>query len=482
MRVKSLSFVLAVVFSVVCIVSSGAQAAESPRYVFFFIGDGMGTVQRMAAEEYLKSQGKEGLLMNTFPAHGVTTTYQNDRFITDSAAAGTALATGVKTNGGYISVDPEFNPVETVAEKAKKKGMKVGIVTSVTINHATPAVFYAHQKSRNMYYEIGLDLANSGFEYFGGGGLVDPDGKRSKEPKGNVFELAKQNGYTIVTDKEAFMALTPEDGKIWAYGVEGDALPYAIDTKATNITLTEFTQKGIELLDGPEGFFMMVEGGKIDWTCHANDARTAIMDTLEFDNAIKVAYDFYQTHPEETLIVVTGDHETGGLTLGFAGTQYDSYFDVLNPQSVSFEVFSGKIFKEYRETIEGKADFEAVFPLLKEYFGLEVAGEGNLVLKDYEIRALQEAFVESLSGVKINAGTADYLLYGGYDPFTVQITHILNQKAGLGWTSYSHTGVPVSTSAVGVGAETFNGFYDNTDVAKKIMAIMGVEFKVAAVQ
>jgi alkaline phosphatase len=478
-----MSVVVVVVLSIACMLSVVVQANEPPKYVFFFIGDGMGTAQRMAAEAYLKSQGKDGLLMNTFPAYGMTTTFQNDRFITDSAAAGTALATGVKTNGGYISVDPNFTPVETVAEMAKKKGMKVGIVSSVTINHATPAVFYSHQKSRNMYYEIGLELANSGFDYFGGGGLVDPDGKRSDNPQGNVMEIAKANGYTIVTDKDAFMALAPGSGKVWAYGVEGDALPYVIDTTAEDITLTEFTQKGVELLDGPDGFFMMVEGGKIDWTCHANDARTAIMDTLEFDKAIKVAYDFYQAHPEETLIVVTGDHETGGLTLGFAGTQYDSHFDVMNPQNISYDVFSGKIFKEFKESIEGKADFDKVLPLLKEYFGLEIAGEGNLVLKDFEIQALREAFIQSLSGVKVNAGTADYLLYGGYDPFTVQITHILNQKAGIGWTSYSHTGVPVPTSAIGVGAEAFNGFYDNTDIAKKLMAIMGVEpQKMAAVQ
>jgi alkaline phosphatase len=201
------------------------------------------------------------------------------------------------------------------------------------------------------------------------------------------------------------------------------------------------------------------------------------LDTLEFDNAIKAAYDFYQAHPDETLIVVTGDHETGGLTLGFAGTRYDTYFDVLNPQNVSYDAFSGKIFKEYKESIEGNVDLEDVLPLLKEYFGLEVAGAGNLVLKDYEIEALREAFVQSMSGVKVNAGIADYLLYGRYDPFTVQITHILNQKAGLGWATYSHTGIPVPTSAIGVGAEAFNGFYDNTDVAKKIMAIMGLEFK-----
>ena len=485
MRVKTMSFMVAVVFSIVCIISAVAQASEPPKYVFLFIGDGMGNAQRMAADEFLKHQGKEGLLMNTFPAFGMSTTYQNDRFITDSAAAATAQATGVKTNGGYISVDPKFNPVETIAEKAKKNGMMVGIVSSVSIDHATPACFYAHQKSRNMYHEIDMDLANSGFDYFGGGGFKDPEGKRSKKPQGNALEVAKNNGYTIAVGKEAFMALNKDSGKVIVYNDRLDrskALPYTIDTVETDITLTEFTQKGIELLDNPKGFFMMVEGGKIDWTCHANDAATAIQNILEFDRAVKAGYEFYRTHPEETLIVVTGDHETGGLTLGFAGTRYDSFFDVLKVQNVSYDVFSREIFKAYKEGLAGKANFEDVVPLLKEYFGLEIAGEGNLVLKDYELQALRDSYVQSLAGVKINAGTADYLLYGGYDPFTVQITHIFNQKAGLGWTSYSHTGVPVAISAIGVGAATFNGFYDNTDIGKKIMAIMGFEFKVAALK
>ncbi len=479
---RSKSFLFVVVFSVVCMLSGAALAAQ-PTYVFLFIGDGMGVVQRMAAEEYLKTQGKEGLLMNTFPAYGMTTTYQNDRFITDSAAAATAMASGVKTNGGYIGVDPEFTPVTTIAEMAQKSGMKIGIVSSVSIDHATPACFYAHEESRNMYHEIDMDLANSGFDYFAGGGLKDPAGKKSKNPQGNALDVAKENGYTIVTGKEAIMALTPEAGKVIAYNDRLDrskALPYSIDTQETDVTLTEFTQKGIELLDNPKGFFMMVEGGKIDWSCHANDATTAILDTLEFDNALKVAYDFYQAHAEETLIIVSGDHETGGLALGFAGTKYDSYFDILKVQNVSYDVFSKEIFKKYKETREGKAKFDDVLPLLKEYFGLDVEGEGQLVLKDYELQALKDAFVQSLAGVKINVGTSDYLLYGGYDPFTVQVTHILNQKAGLAWTSYSHTGVPVAVSAIGVGSEAFNGFYDNTDIGKKMMAIMGFEFKVAA--
>jgi alkaline phosphatase len=357
MKVRRVSFVLAVVLSIVCIVSAIAQAGEPPKYVFFFIGDGMGTAQRIAAEEYLKASGEEtSLLMNRFPAFGMTTTYANDRFITGSAASATALACGVETNVGYVGVDPDFNSVETVAEKAKKKGMKVGIVSSVSIDHATPACFYAHQPSRNMYHEIDMELANSGFDYFGGGGFKDPAGKKSKNPQGNALEVAKQNGYTIVSNKADFMALTKDSGKVIAYNdhlPDGMALPYVMDTKPTDITLPEFTQKGIELLDNPKGFFMMVEGGKIDWACHANDAATAILNTLEFDRAIKVGYEFYRAHPEETLIVVTGDHETGGLTLGFAGTRYDSFFDVLKVQKVSYDVFSREIFKGYKEGLEG---------------------------------------------------------------------------------------------------------------------------------
>jgi alkaline phosphatase len=454
-----------------------AEAAQPAKYVFLFIGDGMGTSQRMATNAFLKSTGEERtLLMNTFPVYGVTTTNSANSFITDSAAAATALSTGTKTHDGYIGVDLEFNTMENLSEKAKKNGMKVGIVSSVSIDHATPACFYAHQKSRNMYHEIDMELANSDFDYFGGGSLKDPEGKKSKAPLGNAFEAAKENGFTVVSGREAFMALTKDAGKIFAYNDKLDrskALPYSIDAEASDITLAEFTQKGIEFLDNEKGFFMMVEGGKIDWTCHANDAATAVKDVLAFDDAIKVAYDFYQAHPEETLIVVTGDHETGGLTLGFAGTKYASYFDVLAPQNISYDEFSETVLKNYKKENAGKAAFEDMIPLMKEYFGLEMEGEGDLVLKDYEVQELKEAFVQSMSGVRINADSPDYLLYGSYEPFTVKLTHILNQKAGLGWTTYSHTGAPVSTSAIGVGAEAFNGFYDNTDIPKKISVAAG---------
>lgn len=467
----------------VCPVWAETALYEGPaaRYTFFFIGDGMATSQRTAAEMYMSSH-KEGskkdlLLMNQFPAQGMTTTHANNRFITGSAAAGTALACGIKTNINYIGVDPDFQTVKTMAEMAKEKGMKVGIVSSVSIDHATPASFYAHQPTRKMYHEIDMDLAKSGFDYFAGGGLKDPTGKKSKKPLGDALRAAKKNGYRIVENRRQFTALTKRSGKVIAYNKnlpDGQALPYHMDNTSEDISLAEFTKKGIELLDNSKGFFMMVEGGKIDWACHANDAVASIKDTLAFDEAIRVAYDFYEKHPGETLIVVTGDHECGGLTLGFAGTAYGSHFDILKRQKISFKVFTNKIMAEYKKTHAGKAQFEDMIPILKKYFGLEAAGEGQLALKDYELAEIRKAFIQSMAGVKINKGTADYLLYGGYDPFTVKITHILNRKAGLAWTTYSHTGVPVLTSAIGVGAETFNGYYDNTDVAKKLMAVMGV--------
>ncbi|MBN2255022.1 MAG: alkaline phosphatase [Deltaproteobacteria bacterium] len=461
---------------------------ETPvKYIFLFIGDGMGQPQRTAAEAYVASAkgikpSDYKMSMSTLPAQGVTTTFANDRFITGSAAAATALACGVKTNIGYIGVDPAYTMVKSIAEMARDRKMKVGIVSSVSIDHATPAGFYAHQPSRKMYHEIAHDLVKSGFNYFGGGGFKDPTGKKSKKPLGDVVNLARENGYRIVTDRSEFLALKRDDGKIIACNrnlPDDEALPYDMDKTPRDITLAEFTKKGIELLDGDAGFFFMVEGGKIDWACHANDAVAAIEDTIAFDEAVKQALAFYEKHPEETLIVVTGDHECGGLTLGFAGTVYESYFDVLKGQRLSFQAFTDSIMEEYKKSKTGDASFEDMIPKIELYFGLTMKGDGPMALKDFEIAELREAFDKSMKNIKVNEGTQEYLLYGGYDPLTVKLTHILNQKAGLGWTSYSHTGVPVTTSAIGKGAELFNGYYDNTDVAKKIMFLMGLKVNVA---
>lgn len=461
------------------------QKEKTAKYVFFFIGDGMGIPQRSAAENFISRR----LVMDTFPAQGITTTYAADRFITGSAASATALASGQKTNIGMIGMSPRQKPVKTLAEIAKEKGMKVGIISSVSIDHATPAAFYAHVPKRSMYYDIDVALAESGFDFFGGGGLKDPGNKKknARNFQGDALGIIAQRGYRIVSDRETFMALKPGEGKVLAWNAwlqDGKAMPYVMDMTPADITLPEFTAKAIEILDNPNGFFLMVEGGKIDWACHANDAAASITNTLSFDKAVQTAVDFAARHPGETLIVVTGDHECGGLTLGFAGTQYESYFNILGRQTVSFQKFTDEIMADFKASNAraGLRRFDAIKPVITQYFGLKFEGNpetDQLVLAPFQIEQIRGAFTRSMGGEKEGSENEEtYLLYGEYDPLTVTLTHILNQKAGLGWTSYKHTGVPVSTSAMGIGAEIFNGSYDNTDIALKIMSIMGVSPKV----
>lgn len=450
-----------------------AEAKEkTAKYVFLFVGDGMGLPQRGATAQYT---GKP-LVIDTLPAQGITTTYANNRFITGSAASATSLASGIKTNINYIGVDANFKPVKTVAEMAKAQGKKVGIVSSVSIDHATPAAFYAHVKTRKMYHEIDHALAESGFDYFAGGGLKDPQGKKSKSPKGDAMAKIKANGYKVVNNKKDFMALSKSDGKVLAWNEwlqDGKALPYVMDMTDKDITLPEFTQKGIELLDNKKGFFMMVEGGKIDWACHANDATASILNTISFDNAVKKAMSFYEKHPNDTLIVVTGDHECGGLTLGFAGTKYGTHYEMLSGQKISFQKFTDEILANFKKK---GGSYTEMKKIITTNFGLKFAGDSKkdaLVLAQFEQDEIKAAFDRTMTNDEKNKG-AEYLLYGSYDPLAVTITHLLNQKAGLGWTSYKHTGVPVSTSAIGVGSEMFNGSYDNTDIATKIMSLMGL--------
>jgi alkaline phosphatase len=309
------------------------------KYVFLFIGDAMASVQVLAAEAYLANKiahddvggsPKAQLLeMSKLPVQGMASTFPWNSLITDSAPAATALATGMKTADGVIAMDPtKTQDYTTIAEAAKATGAKVCVVSSVSIDHATPAAFYAHEPSRNNYHYIGHDLVASGFDYFGGGGFLDPDGTRSGvTSRGNVVQAAIAAGYAVADDRAEFDAMARGKRAIAVNPVlDGSkALYYEIDRVKANdasshISLAEFTRKGIELLKNPRGFFMMVEGGKIDWSCHANDARTSIDDTIAFDDAVKVAIDFMRRHPGETLIVVTGDHETGGLTMGWAGT------------------------------------------------------------------------------------------------------------------------------------------------------------------
>ena len=233
------------------------------------------------------------------------------------------------------------------------------------------------------------------------------------------------------------------------------------------------------MLDGDQGFFMMVEGGKIDWACHANDAGSTIHDTAAMSKAVDRAIEFYNAHPDETLIVVTGDHETGGLTIGFAGTDYDTYLTNLNNQKVSYAKFDEDYVAGYKAN---KTSFEDAMKDVKANFGLmmpddaDAAKNPNLVLTDYEVSKLKTAYQKTLTMKDDDTlSQAEYVLYGSYEPFSVTVTHILNNKSGINFASYAHTGLPVPVFAQGVGCDSFEGYYDNTDIYDKMAALLQVK-------
>ncbi len=482
MKGKIILNIIAFWFSIILFQNAVLAGIYSPgdnpkaKYVFLFIGDGMGQAQVSLAEAYLAAVndriGFEPLSFSKFPYTGQSTTYANNRLITCSAAAGTALATGHKTNINRISMDPAGDlPFETIAEKAKNKGCKVGIITSVSIDHATPAVFYAHQPDRNNYFEIGTELAGSGFDYFAGGGFVTPDGALNGEQV-NLLKLAADSGYRVVNTAEAFSALKPGSGKALVMSprtARGATLPYALDMDPGDLTLADFTAKGIAMLSGKEGFFMMVEGGKIDWACHSNDAATTLHEVLAFDGAVREALKFYQDHPDETLIIVTADHETGGLSLGYARTKYETNPGLLKYQLSSVDELN-KIVAMFRINQSGDtdADFERMLKALENDLGLNSRKWGTL-LSEEEKESLRVLFKESMA-----ITITDITSYNESEPFIDQAIRLINQKAGVSWCSGSHTAINVPVYAFGAGAERFTGVMDNTDIPKRIGEIMGI--------
>jgi alkaline phosphatase len=404
----------------------------------------------------------------------MSTTYAENRFITGSAAAGTALATGHKTTIGTISMDAaKEKPLKTIAEQAKEEGFKIGIISSVSIDHATPACFYAHQSERGMYHEIALDLPASGFNFFGGGGFKDPFGG---EKETSVYTLLKEQGYILSWTKQSFDDLKKGDEKVVATGSilePSGAIRYSIDQTDDDIPLEDFVAKGIELLENEDGFFIMCEEGKIDWAAHENDGRTVIDNVISLSKSVEVAMEFYQNHPEETLIIVTADHETGGLSMGHASSKYDTEYAYLAAQEVSsqsFTLIADSLFADARNQ-----NLEFALQLVEDYFGL--GRNAAVQLTDYEQGLLEQAYYV-FSGKKNMNNEEANVKYGGYHPLAVTATRILNNKAGLAFTTWSHTGIPVPVFAIGAGAEHFDGYYDNTDIPKKIAKAMGLNFEV----
>lgn len=273
------------------------------RNIIFMIGDGMGLSQIQAA---LTTQGSLNVL--TFPFTGFVSTFSANDYNTDSAAAGTAISTGEKTKNGMLGMSTDTIPFASIMENAHIMGYATGIVVTCSITHATPAAFYAHQPNREMGEEIANDLVNSGFDLFIGGGSKYFN--RRSDNKDLTTEL-KTKGYNIVYEQYSLDSI--DSGKVVAL-LADDALPKI--TEGRGEYLSNNTEKAISLLEKKSelGFFLMIEGSQIDWGGHANDKQYTIDEVIDFDNAVKVALE-YAKRDGNTLVIVTADHETGGMVL-----------------------------------------------------------------------------------------------------------------------------------------------------------------------
>ena len=477
---KLLSVLLVLSFFVCCILGGGfnetlnpeeAEAGNKfPKYVILLIGDGMGVSQIQAAEYFLQEKTGDPnakLTMNTLPVSGFITTHSANSLITDSAAAGTALASGFKTNNRMIGKLPDGRNIKTLLEGAEEKGKATGIVTSTRVTHATPAVFMAHNEHRNNENEIAEDIFNSGVDFLAGGGIrhfVPKDwqwGRSKRKDNRNLIQEFHENGYRIFLDKystDDFRNYKPVAAERVVALFTPSHLPYEVDRQNNNETpsLSELTEKALEVLkihdrrDG-KGFFLMVEGGRIDHACHANDPIATIHDTLEFDRAVKKVYEFYKKYPNDTLFVVLSDHETGGMGLGYGKNYFMNMESLLNAKVSAADTLQ-KIYT---------GDRTATYKYLAENYGLT-----NLT--DEEKAAFEKAMDIIDNKVETKA-------YGGYNPVGMTAAHVISKRANLFWTSWAHTADPVPVNAIGVGANNFAGFKDNTDIAKELAKLMRVE-------
>lgn len=465
---KIYRFALPLAITLSCASSSPAVAAPSaeaaPKYVFYFIGDGMGFPHVINADLYkTRVLGDSSLTMLSFPVASAARTHSASSDVTDSAAAGTALATGYKTRNNMLGMDADTVAVTSIAKTLFDNGFGVGLITTVGIDDATPGAFYAHVPSRGERMTVGRQLAESGYQFAAGAGLAEARDSEGKQT--GLLDYFAQQGVKISYGPEGLqetadrmLVLSNDTVCTWDVG-------YAIDSIPGALTLPDMTRAAIRQLSrvSPDRFFLMAEGGSIDHAGHANDGGTILREVISFDQAIKVAYDFYLAHPDETLIVITADHETGGFSVGNNTTGYAVYPSVAALQKISKETFDNYVKSLARNRMV--YTWEDMRQYLEENLGFWSA----VKITPEETDTLRQMFDNMMAGR--NSAPDQKTLYASFNAFSAEVFRLLNDKAGLGFSTLKHTGAPVPVFAVGVGADRFTSLSDNTDIPKKILSL-----------
>jgi len=463
MKIKHL-----IVSSLVYGASLTAFAQEAPKYVFYFIGDGMGLGPVMATETYRRQILKADnlLTMNRFPVASFAMTYSASTPVTDSAAAGTALSTGHKTKNGMIAMDPDTISVTSIANQFKQKGYGVGVVTNVAPDDATPSVFYAHVPKRSSYYDINKQFPQSCVDFLAGSalrGATDSEGNKT-----DICEIYKKNNIAVARGLDELKKVDYKKANkvvlLDKNPFQSGNIGYTIDSIPGTLSLVDITNAAVDYLTktSPDKFFLMVEGGAIDHALHGNDAKTAITDIIHFNEALEIAYQFMLAHPDETLIVVTADHDTGGLSVGNRKNGYKVFFNYLQGQKVSKEMFS-----EYCEQLL-KQEQTPTWEQMEKYLRDNLGFWTNIPFKEKETKEIQKEFHKVFVDRK---GKSEKTLYNNFNHFAAEVWATISEKSAVGFTTRSHTGNPVPVYAAGVGADEFRNINNNIDIPEKIRKI-----------
>ena len=436
-------------------------AAQSPKYIFYYIGDGMGMGPIVAAQNYnrLILKNDKPLTMMQMPVVGWALTYSASSDITDSAAAGTALATGSKTKNYMLGMNADTVAVTSIAKILHDSGYGVAIATSVAPDDATPGAFFAHVPNRSMTYQIGCDMAASGYEFVAGAGLrgTETDGKPN-----DLLDRFAAEGVQIVRGPEGAASITA--ARALLLNNEGSSrsnIGYTIDSIQGTLTLPLIASTALKQLErtSPDKFFMMIEGGNIDHALHGNDAGASIKEIINFDEALKVAYDFYLAHPDETLIVVTADHDTGGMAIVRSGG-----IGNIDYQKVSKEEFSNFC----KAMLKTRNIF--TWDDMKAYMSENLGFFTHIPVSEADETKLKKLFDDTFE----LRNTADQkTLYANFNAFAVEVFNMFNNAVGVTFCTTSHAGNAVPVFAVGVGADLFKGFNNNTDLLAAILKAVG---------
>ncbi|PWS54686.1 alkaline phosphatase [Pseudoalteromonas sp. meg-B1] len=411
--------------------TTGAFAQTAPKNVIYMIGDGMGPAFTTAYRYYKDDPTTKEIETTVFDTilKGMAHTYPDDHtYVTDSAAGATALSSGHKSYNGAIAVDTAKKPVKTMLEIAKEQGMTTALVATSQINHATPASFAAHNESRRNYDDIANDYIDNKIAgklpvdlMLGGGTQYFIRDDR------NLVDEFKQAGYQYGDDIQNLGQITQVPA-IGLYAPKG--LPFALDENPTR--LKQLTSKAFDLLDGQndKGFFVMIEGSQIDWCGHANDIACAMAEMDDFAKSIETAKAYVDNNPD-TILVITADHSTGGLTIGAHG-QYKWETDIIKGVKAS----AGTLTKLLMESDNLKAVWQ-------ENTSIEFTAENE---------------------IKLNQAKAM-----GLKTLNLAVKSIINDLSFTGWTTGGHTASDVQVFAYGKNSDDFVGSQNNTDIAKKLI-------------